>query len=145
MSNENKNIAENENNDGKIAEIVEQFGLECPNNSECKNEGAIPEHDCGSDEELCRVRCPIPVQCEFCWTNPQSKHNLRLKLIELIRTDRKKLLTNIERTAETGILVTKCFEMLTPIEFELVHLRASADIKFVELKKILEILSDFAV
>ncbi len=39
----------------------------CP---QCKNEGVIPEHDPMCDGSC--YNCPVPVQCEFCWTNEKS-------------------------------------------------------------------------
>ncbi|GJQ60978.1 MAG: hypothetical protein SCALA702_00310 [Melioribacteraceae bacterium] len=131
--NEDRNIAEKENNDGKIAEIVEQFGEDCQCQTHCDNIGQYSKfgNDPGSPIE----------ECEWCIRNPYSKYNLRIKIIELIRADRKELLTEIKKSSDTGILVTRNFNSGA------VHLRASSDIRFVELQKVVEILSNsnFAV
>jgi len=37
----------------------------------CKDQGAYPEYD--------EHGYPVPVQCEFCWTNPNSLFNLKQK------------------------------------------------------------------
>ena len=68
----------------QTAEIIEIFGLDCPNKNNCNNEGTLSEHGCDGTEEDCMRTCPVPVQCEFCWTEPKSKFNLKLKLDELV-------------------------------------------------------------
>ncbi len=59
-------------------EILEKFGLECPSSFNCKNQGILSEHDtgCTGNPEDCVNSCPVPVQCEFCYTEPRSKMNL---------------------------------------------------------------------
>ena len=55
-------------------------GLECPNSANCQNNGTISEH---AGDQSCRdgqcINCPVPVQCEFCWTEPKSKFNIALR------------------------------------------------------------------
>ncbi len=46
----------------------------CPNIA-CKDTGQYPEHDPSDPHDDGCSRCPIPVQCEFCWTNPKSSFN----------------------------------------------------------------------
>jgi hypothetical protein len=39
----------------------------------CNDTGKYPEHDSTCDG-TCK-NCPVPVQCEFCYTNPNSVFN----------------------------------------------------------------------
>ena len=66
----------------KIKEFADIYGLECPNND--GNSGTIAEHGCNGTPEDCERTCPIPVQCEFCYTEPRSKFNLINDLKEMI-------------------------------------------------------------
>ncbi|MFH1526327.1 MAG: hypothetical protein ABIG69_06700 [Bacteroidota bacterium] len=66
----------------KIKEFADIYGLECPNND--GNCGTIAEHGCNGTPEDCERTCPIPVQCEFCYTEPRSKFNLINDLKEMI-------------------------------------------------------------
>lgn len=68
----------------QIAEIVEMFGLDCTNKNNCANDGTLSEHSCDGTEKDCARTCPVPVQCEFCYCEPKSKFNLKLKLDELV-------------------------------------------------------------
>jgi hypothetical protein len=66
----------------KIKEFADIYGLECPNND--GNCGTIAEHGCDGTPEDCERTCPVPVQCEFCYTEPRSKFNLINDLKEMI-------------------------------------------------------------
>jgi len=66
----------------KIADIVDKYGLECPNSSNCGNKGILAEHGCNGTEEDCARTCPVLVQCEFCYCEPRSKFNLENDLKE---------------------------------------------------------------
>jgi len=56
------------------------------NCSFCGNEGQYPEHDPGCDGS-CNW-CPVPVQCEFCWSNPKSVFN-QSQLVEHLEPEEK--------------------------------------------------------
>ncbi len=73
----------------KIENIVERFGLECPLSDNCKNDGILSEHDspCGCYENT-GGSCPVPVQCEFCYTEEKSKMNLRDVINSLLQEDK---------------------------------------------------------
>ena len=60
----------------KIANIVDKYGLECPNSINCENKGILAEHGCNGTVKDCESTCPVPVQCEFCFCEPKSKFNL---------------------------------------------------------------------
>jgi hypothetical protein len=68
----------------KIKEFADIYGLECPSSSNCCNGGTLSEHGCNGTEEDCENTCPVPVQCEFCYTEPRSKFNLINDLKEMI-------------------------------------------------------------
>ena len=70
----------------KLADIVNKYGLECPNSNNCGNKGTLAEHGCDGTEEDCARTCPVPVQCEFCYCEPKSKFNLENDLQELIKS-----------------------------------------------------------
>lgn len=45
----------------------------------CDNDGNIADHhpDCDPATRCCDDACPIAIQCEWCYTNPESDMNLR--------------------------------------------------------------------
>lgn len=59
------------------AEFEEKFAKHCPSENNCNNEGTLSEHGCDGTEEDCQSTCPIPVQCEFCYSEPLSIYNVR--------------------------------------------------------------------
>lgn len=68
----------------KIAEVVEKYGLDCPN---CNNVGYYGksvsryEYDDNGLPTSCYEDIE-PVPCEFCYTEPRSKFNLENELKE---------------------------------------------------------------
>lgn len=71
-----------------LADFIDKHGLECPNSSNCNNDGILSEHGCNGTEEDCMVTCPIPAQCEFCYCEPKSKFNLKNDLIECLNASK---------------------------------------------------------
>lgn len=46
----------------------------------CNDTGGYPGHVCGGDDDMCYRNCPEHIQCEFCWTDPDSYFNyMKLK------------------------------------------------------------------
>jgi len=74
---------------GILDEIINTFGKECPNSNNCGNDGTLAEHGCNGTEEDCMKTCPIPAPCEFCYTEPQSKFNLKQKLNEFLEASKQ--------------------------------------------------------
>lgn len=68
-----------------LEDFIDKYGLECPNSSNCNNGGTLSEHGCNGTEEDCLLKCPVPVQCEFCYCEPKSKFNLRNDLAKCLK------------------------------------------------------------
>lgn len=70
--------------EGKIKEIVGSR-LDCPN---CDNTGSYADHSpyCGGDCD--KAGCPEQVQCEFCYTQENSKFNVAKAIIEYLEGEK---------------------------------------------------------
>ena len=74
-------------------ELIEIFGLKCPESSNCRNTGTLTVADRNGE--------PEPEQCEFCYCELKSKMNLSIALDQLILSILDKLATKIEEETYT--------------------------------------------
>lgn len=66
----------------ELSKIIEK-AESCPN---CDNGGTLSEHSPHCDCHDRQTTCPVAVQCEFCYTNPNSKFNATDQILTLIES-----------------------------------------------------------